>query len=69
MNIQVTTHIKYPLFLLNFLIENNSIDKLKQLISSLDKNYYYPNFQKIFQKIFNKDIEDAEKEFIEQINS
>lgn len=52
-----------------FLIENNSMDKLKQLISSLDKNYYYPNFQKIFQKIFNKDIEDAEKEFIEQINN
>lgn len=52
-----------------YLIEDNSIDKLKQLISSLDKNYYYPNFQKIFQKIFNKDIDDAEKEFIKQINS
>lgn len=52
-----------------FLIEDNSIDKLKQLISSLDKNYYYTDFQKIFHKIFNKDIEDAEKEFIEQINN
>lgn len=51
-----------------FLIEDNSIDELKQLISSLDKNYYYPDFQKIFQKIFNKNIEDAEKEFIERIN-
>ena len=53
---------------IQFLIENNSLDKLKQLISSLDKNYYYPNFQKIFQEIFNKDIEDAEKEFVAQIN-
>ena len=53
---------------IQFLIENNSLDKLKQLISSLDKNYYYPNFKKIFQEIFNKDIEDAEKEFVRQIN-
>lgn len=51
-----------------FLVEKYSLDKIIRMIILLDKNYYYPNFKKIFQKIFNKNIKSVEKEFIKQIN-
>lgn len=51
-----------------FLIKNYSIIKVKKMISSLDKNYYYSNFKKIFTKIFKKNLEDLERRFIKELN-
>src|SRR3972149_1099459 len=41
---------------IQFLIENNSLEKLKQLISPRLKNEWQPHCQKKFREIFNKDI-------------
>ena len=52
----------------NFLIRKYSLAKIKQLISSLDKHYYYDNFENIFFKVYKKTLKDTEKEFILEIN-
>ena len=52
----------------NFLIKKYSLVKIKQLISSLDKHYYYNNFEIIFLKIYKKSLNEVEKEFIVEIN-
>lgn len=52
----------------NFLIRKYSLVKIKKLIFSLDKHYYYNNFEIIFSKIYKKSINEAEKEFIMEIN-
>jgi hypothetical protein len=52
----------------NFLIRKYSLVKIKQLISSLDKNYYYNNFEIIFSRIYKKSLNEVEKEFIAEIN-
>lgn len=51
-----------------FLIKKYSFQKVKELLSSLDKNYYYQNFEKLFFKIYKISLSDAEKKFIEEIN-
>ena len=52
-----------------FLAEKHTLDKIIELISKLDKNYYYPNFEIIFKNIFEKSLKDLEKEFVSAINT
>ena len=52
-----------------FLAEKYTLDKITELISKLDKNYYYPNFEIIFKNIFEKSLKDLEKEFVSAINT
>ena len=47
-----------------FLAEKYTLDKITELISKLDKNYYYPVFETIFKNIFDKSLKDLEKEFV-----
>ena len=51
-----------------FLIKKFSIKKVNKLISTLKKNYYYASFSKNFKKIFGKNIENTEREFVESLN-
>ena len=51
-----------------FLIKKYSFGKIKELIVSLDKNYYYPDFKKIFFKVYKKDLNEVETLFIRGIN-
>jgi len=55
-------------FFVLFLINKYSFNKIKKLIVSLDKNYYYPFFKEIFFKIYKKDLSEVEKLFIKEIN-
>lgn len=57
-----------PALFVYFLVKTFSFEKIKELISSLDKNYYYPSFQEKFKKVFGMAIEDAERKFVEDIN-
>lgn len=60
----------YPISALfvNFLIRKYSLVKIKQLISSLDKHYYYNNFETIFLKVYKKSLNEIEQEFSIEIN-
>lgn len=49
-----------------FLINNYSFKKIKELISSLNKEYTYSSFKKIFLKVYNKDFEEIEELFIKE---
>jgi hypothetical protein len=51
-----------------FLIEKYSFKKIKELVVSLDRNYYYSNFKNIFFKIYKNDLEEIEKLFVKEIN-
>lgn len=51
-----------------FLAEKRTLDKLMGLLSKLDRNYYYPNFEAIFKNFFGKTLKDLEKEFVDKIN-
>lgn len=51
-----------------FLIKKYSFKKIKELISSLNGEYNYVNFRKIFLKVYNKDLEDMENVFIKENN-
>jgi len=51
-----------------FLIKKFSAKKMMALISTLEKNYYYNNFEKKFEKIFDKSILEMENEFVQSIN-
>lgn len=51
-----------------FLVKTFSFDKVKELITLLDKNYCYPFFKEKFEKVFGITIEDAEREFVKDIN-
>lgn len=51
-----------------FLIKKYSFKKIKELISSLDKEYNYTSFKKIFLKVYNKDLENMEELFIKENN-
>ena len=53
----------------SFLAKKFTLDKIAELISKLDKNYYYPNFEIIFKNIFEKSLKDLEKEFVSAINT
>jgi len=52
----------------NFLIKNYSFNKIKELITSLNKVYYYPSFKKIFFKVYGKDLSEIENLFIKSID-
>ena len=52
----------------NFLAEKYTLDKTMDLISKLDKNYYYPRFETIFKNIFGETLQDLEREFVDKIN-
>ena len=58
---------EYACLFVDLLISQYSLNKIKELISLLGKNYYYSHFQKIFKKIFGKSIEQLEEEFINEI--
>jgi len=45
-----------------------TILRIKELISSLDKVYYYPRFEKIFFKVYGKDLNEIEELFVESLN-
>ncbi|MFA6198636.1 MAG: hypothetical protein WC734_05840 [Patescibacteria group bacterium] len=51
-----------------FLIKEYSIKKVTKLISSLEKNYYYGDFDGLFTNIFGQNIDKTEKSFIRSIN-
>ncbi len=53
----------------SFLVKEFSIEKVRELIFTLEKNYFYDNFSKNFEKIFGSNIEIMEKEFVKYINS
>jgi len=52
----------------SFLAKKFTLDKIAELISKLDKNYYYPNFEIIFKSVFGETLKDLEKEFVDTIN-
>lgn len=51
-----------------FLAEKYTLDKMMEILSKLDRNYYYPSFETIFKNIFGKTLKDLEKEFVGKIN-
>lgn len=60
----------YPTAVLfvNFLIKNYSFNKIKELITSLNKIYYYPSFKKIFFKVYGYGLKEVEQLFIKSID-
>ena len=52
----------------NFLEEKYTLNKVINLFSKLDKNYYYPNFETIFSNIFGETLKNLEKYFVDKIN-
>ncbi len=52
-----------------FLAEKYTLDKVINLLSKLDKNYYYPNFEIIFKSVFGETLKDLEKKFVNSVNS
>ncbi|MDE2218041.1 MAG: hypothetical protein KGJ58_01115 [Patescibacteria group bacterium] len=52
----------------SFLVQKYTLDKLIKLISRLERNYYHSHFKAIFKDLFEKDIEDLEKEFVDKVN-
>lgn len=51
-----------------FLAEKYTLDKMMEILSKLDRNYYYPSFEATFKNIFGKNLKDLEKEFVDKIN-
>jgi len=51
-----------------FLTEKYTLDKVITLLSKLDKNYYYPNFEIIFKNNFEETLKNLEKEFVGKVN-
>lgn len=47
----------------SFLAEKYTLDKINKLLSKLERNYYYPNFESTFKDVFEKNIKELEKEF------
>jgi len=52
-----------------FLAEKYTLDKAIKLLSVLEKNYYYPNFEIIFKSVFGETLKDLEREFVSAINT
>lgn len=52
----------------NFLITKYSFDKIKELLSSLDKAYFHPKFKSIFFAVYQKELDDVEQLFVSEIN-
>jgi len=52
-----------------FLIKRYSFNKIKELIISLDKVYYYSEFKKIFFTVYKKELSEVEKLFAAEVNN
>lgn len=52
----------------SFLAEKYTLDKITKLLSKLDRNYYYPNFESTFKDLLGKDLKGLENEFVDSIN-
>ncbi len=66
-------HVNYSAYTIaalfvNFLIKKYSFLKIKELLTSLNKNYYYPSFKEIFFKVYGKDLNEMEILFTKEIN-
>lgn len=48
----------------SFLIKKYSFKKIKELITSLNKHYYYSDFKKIFFGVYGKELKEVERLFI-----
>jgi len=59
---------KLAALFVSYLIKKYSFEKIKQLLTSLDKVYYYKNFQQLFFKVYGKTIDELESEFVKFIN-
>lgn len=59
---------KLAALFVNFLISKYSFESIKKLLNSLDKVYYYKNFQKIIFNVYGKTINELEDEFFIFIN-
>lgn len=66
-NVHYGAYLLSALFV-KFLIKKYSFKKIEKLISSLNKYYYHPDFQKIFLKVYDCELEIMEKLFIKEIN-
>ena len=53
---------------ISFLIKKYTFKKIEKLITSLNKNYYYPDFNKIFFSVYKIDLNEMEKIFVEYLN-
>lgn len=51
-----------------FLINKYSFSKIKKLLASLDKNYYYSSFNNKFSLIYGVDVDEAEASFMAEVN-
>lgn len=51
-----------------FLIKKYSFKKILKLIISLDKNFYYPYFEKTFFRVYERNLKEVEQDFIAGIN-
>ncbi|NUQ57744.1 MAG: hypothetical protein HUT38_04665 [Candidatus Paceibacter sp.] len=51
-----------------FLAEKYSLNKLIELLSNINKNYFYPDFIKKFETVFGKTLNETEKIFVNEIN-
>ncbi len=51
-----------------FLAEKYTLDKIMELLSKLDRNYYYPEFETAFKNSFGKTLKDLEKDFVGKIS-
>ncbi len=52
----------------SFLIKEYSFNKIRELITLLNKNYNYSNFKDIFFEVYKKDLSEMEMLFIKDIN-
>ncbi|MFA5131456.1 MAG: hypothetical protein WC467_03440 [Patescibacteria group bacterium] len=53
----------------NYLINKYSFQKVKELLTLLDKEYYYTSFKKEFFKVYKISLSEVEREFVKGINS
>ena len=51
-----------------FLVKKYSFKKIKELLASLDKKYSYPGFRNRFFKVYQEDLSEVEKIFIDAVN-
>jgi hypothetical protein len=56
-------------FLVDFLVGRFSLEKIKEILVSLDKHYYYPRFRNILKSVLGVSPEEIEELFVESITS
>ncbi len=55
--------------LMDYMIRRFSLEKVKELLGSLDKHYYYPGFQKTIKKVLGVSPDNIETAFVEDLIS